>query len=137
MGRSFYRLLTMAAVAAAVYLYVFRFDRFSETQLVRMAYIWLPAMVLGIYGLVAEGVAAAARTESTPRFSDALGNWFDRQPILKSNALLRLVVTLFLTPLMAAAFFARTSSPFVLALIGALIWLVGLKFFFDGIFPLL
>jgi hypothetical protein len=137
MGRSFYRLLTMAAVAAVVYLYVFRFDRFSETQLVQVAYIWLPAMVLGIYGLVAEGAAAAARTESAPRFSDALGKWFDRQPILKSNALLRLVVTLFLTPLMAAAFFARTSSPFVLALIGALIWLVGLKFFFDGIFPVL
>ena len=80
MKQHLYEFIFLAGLFGAVYLYGFSFDDFSETELVRLSYLWVAALVFGMHGLIAselnEIVASGqAATIVTPASSLAVMAW--------------------------------------------------------------
>ena len=50
--KKIYQIAIIAGITLAVFLYGFAFDNFSETELVRLAYLWLPLIFFGLAGYI-------------------------------------------------------------------------------------
>lgn len=53
MQRYFYLGTLIGGLLLMFYLYLLHFNDYSETQLVKLSYYWLPLIVFGFYGLMA------------------------------------------------------------------------------------
>ena len=52
MWKTIYQIAIIAGITLMVFLYVMAFDNFSETELVRLAYLWMPLIFFGIAGYI-------------------------------------------------------------------------------------
>lgn len=115
---------------AALYLYVFHFDDFSETELVQLSYVWLPLIIFGTHGLIAYGVQQA-RAAGAPTNKEAVAAWLQRE----DRSVLDRLSLLFLPSYHGVAALMGGQNPFWVAAAAALLWSLGLIFFFEAIFP--
>ncbi len=128
-----YELLFLAGLFAAVYLYGFAFDDFSETELVRLSYVWIGAIVFGAHGLIAwelREIMAAGQAE-TPQEALRVRSKTEGRSLLS-----KLSSSMLWSFLGVRALFGGR-RPVLLAVAATLIWLAGLAFFFEAIFPAL
>jgi hypothetical protein len=114
----------LIGVGLAVYVYLFSFDEFSETELIELTPFWLLPIVFGLYGFTAEAVLNMLdRGEATTVAAAAL---------IFSNAI-PLIGIVLLSPLLLI----RGSSAVSIAAGATLVWTALLVAFFALVFPLL
>ena len=125
-----YEFAILIGLVAAVYLYGFSFDDFSETELVRLSYGWFAALVFGTHGLIAcelKEVFDAGEAE-TPREALRVRRQTKNRSLLSIFASVALPSFLLITS-------ATDRRPFLTALLATVIWIALLAFFFEAIFP--
>ncbi len=126
-----YELLFLAGLFAAVYLYGFAFDDFSETELVRLSYLWIGALVFGVHGLIAselDEIMAAGHAET---IEDALRVRAET----KGRSLLSKLASAMLLSFRGVRALFGGRSPFLQTVAATVLWLAALAFFFEAIFP--
>ena len=125
-----YEAAILIGLAAAVYLYGFAFDDFSETDLVRLSYGWFAALIFGTHGLIAselKEIFEAGQAETT-REAIGIRKKTENRPVLSKFASLMLPSYLLMTT-------AANRSSFLTAVLATVIWIALLAFFFEAIFP--
>ncbi len=126
-----YELVMLAGLAAAVYLYAFHFDDFSETALVRISYLWIGALAFGGHGLLAgelNAIIEAGQAETRMEARQVRARQEGRS-LLSRFATLWMLSYLLITPSKGR------SRPFLTALLATVLWLAVLAFFLEAIFP--
>ncbi|MFQ5572376.1 MAG: hypothetical protein ACE5G0_22090 [Rhodothermales bacterium] len=128
-----YEGLILAGIFTAIYVYGFAFNDFSETELVRLSYVWIPAIIFGTHGLIAteaneivEAGRAASHHEAVPLRAHEEG-----------RTLLSRFSSLLLVSYYLVLMIADGRRPVLLALMAAVLWTIALSVFFEGIFPAL
>ena len=132
LSKHVYEAAILIGLAAAVYLYGFAFDDFSETDLVRLSYGWFAALIFGTHGLIAselKDIFEAGQAETT---SEALSvrKKTENRSILSKLATVMLPSYLLMTT-------ATNRNPLLTAILASVIWIALLAFFFEAIFPAL
>lgn len=51
--KTIYKLVLIASIAVAVFIYGLFFNRLSETEMIRWSYVWFPGLLFGVVGLKA------------------------------------------------------------------------------------
>ena len=115
----------LLAVSNFIYIYSFRFDDFSEEQLIYYSPLWFLLLIFGIYGLTVSKMQQQVDEKQYQNIRQAL---VDSSPSFGIFGPLR---QLFFFPL----FFLFFESVFVTALVSTLIWAGLLGLFFLLIFP--
>ena len=114
-------------VALAVAIYGIYFDRLSEMQLINLSMLWILPAVFGLYGLLAEKLARNVNAGKAESISDGLVS------LTKGYGISGLFLLILASPILIGG----GRRPLVVAIVGALFWVVLLKFFFSAIFPML
>jgi hypothetical protein len=52
--KNIYKIVLMASIAVAVFVYGLFFNRLSETEMIRWSYLWFPGLLFGAVGLKAD-----------------------------------------------------------------------------------
>ena len=133
MTQRIYELLFLAGLFGAVYLYAFAFDDFSETELVRLSYLWVAALVFGTHGLIASElneIVAAGRATTT---KEALAV----RKKMEGRSFLSKMVSVMMPSFLLVTAAGSRQRPFFTAVLAAVLWIAGLAFFFEAIFPAL
>ena len=125
-GMYFISLVIGACIA--IYIYIFNFDNFSETMLIRVTALWLFPIVFGYYGFVAQWMQLNYERQQFRRPKDLLISVSNRMP----SFFIRPIFGMLHFPL-----FIINKSPLFIAISGSLIWSVWLLIFFEVIFPAL
>lgn len=126
-----YEALIALGLGAAVYLYVVAFDDFSETELVRLSYLWIGALAFGLHGLLASELSALVAAGEAATTREAVGR-LGEQP--HRSWLSRLSIGA-LPTLMVLTNEPTRRKPFFAALLATVLVLAALAFFFEAIFP--
>ncbi len=136
MNKQLYVVCVLAGLGIFVYLYMFNFDNMSETELVNNVLYWYTPLIFGLFGLMALRLKKTIDPDSS-----AINHLFSgKDQTLTIWTIVLLVATslvgvlLLLIPL--NLFKPQKSSYDVsVALVGTVIWLLALWFFFVGIWP--
>ena len=98
-----YKLVIIAGIAIACYVYAFNFDSFSEKQLITLSFAWILAIVFGTYGLIMHSVINTAEHPENTSFGKALTIWMESQSALLSNPIIHIVFLIYTFPLILAS----------------------------------
>lgn len=120
----------VTGVAIAAYIYLVRFDTFSETTLVQLTPLWVFFIVLGYYGLVAERMLATDKQSGGEMAAEGV---FELIKAASPGPVGKLFAAIVHLPFVL--FKSRRS--WVVAAGGAAVWALALWFFFAVIFPTL
>jgi hypothetical protein len=120
----------LLGLGIATYIYLVRFDDFSETLLIKLTPVWFFFLVLGYYGLVAERMLV----RSAPSRGEAVAESLFE--MIKSTAP-GPVGKLFASIVHLPFLLVRSRRSWVVAVAGAGVWAVALFVFFQIIFPTL
>lgn len=123
-----YILSIVFSVVLFVYIYAFRFDALSETQLVFYAPIWFFFLVFGIYGCVA---TTLSRQVENGQYKSIREAFIENS---KSFGIFGILGQLLFFPMIILNF---KTNVMALTITSALIWLGGLVLFFQFVFPVL
>ena len=118
----------ITGLSIAAYVYLYKFDSFSETLLVRLTVLWFFPLVFGYYGFIAQWMQANYREKGFASPLELLLSVSKKFPL----SLIRPVLNIIHLPL-----YVRNKSPMFMAISGSLIWSIWLLIFFEVIFPLL
>ena len=130
-GKHLYEFFFLAGVFGAVYLYAFHFDDFSETELVRVSYLWIAALVFGAHGISATEVKAlmdAGQAETYHAAITARGKQENR-------SFLSRLAGVFLPSYLGIMALFKMKQPLLVALTAVVGWIFVLFLFLEGIFP--
>ena len=128
-----FELVFLAGLFGAAYLYIFAFDDFSETELVRLSYLWVSAVVFGTHGLIATEVKEIMTTGEADDEKAAL----NVRKAMNDRSVLSKLASLLIWSYLVIGHLVSWKRPWGVASMGALVWLGGLAFFFETIFPAL
>ncbi len=130
LSKHVYEVFILIGLAAAVYLYGFSFDDFSETELVQLSYGWIAALAFGTHGLLAcelKEIFDAGQAETT-------GEAIRVRRKTKNRSLLSIFATVVL-PSYLLITTATSRNPLLIAVLATVIWVALLFLFLEGIFP--
>ena len=116
-------------LAIVFYIYLFNFDSYSETTLVRLTPFWFIPIVFGYYGLVSQRMSAKIRGTSYNTIADLLL----AEILTSTNPLTKPLSLLVHAPFIAV----KSRNPLIVVFGASMIWLVLLLVFFEAIFPML
>ncbi len=127
----------LAGFGIVVYFYGFNFDNMSETDLVNSVLFWYVPLTFGLYGMAAYRVKKSA-DENT---KSALGHIFSGKDTgLTVLGIFLIVISgvvgflLFIIPM--SIFKVKSKGyDFSVAIVGSVLWLVGLFVFFQVLWP--
>lgn len=123
---SLYLTSIIIGISIAIYIYVFNFDNYSETMLIRGTALWFFPVVFGYYGFVAQWMHLNFEKHQFNKPVDLLISVSNRLPAF----FIRTMFSMLHFPL-----FVINKSPLFIAISGSLIWSVWLLIFFEVIFP--
>ncbi|HMB90130.1 MAG TPA: hypothetical protein VKP65_04735 [Rhodothermales bacterium] len=126
-----YEFFFLAGVFGAVYLYAFHFDDFSETELVRVSYLWIAALVFGAHGVIATEVKALMDAGQATTYQEGL----TARGKQENRSFLSRLATVFLPSYLGIMALFKIKQPFLVALTAATGWIFALFLFLEGIFP--
>lgn len=113
------------AAFGAIYIYGFRFNHMSETELVRWSGAWLYPLLFGAYGVVTDRRRAALGTKGAASVAEAVAMWFGTFTVLG---------VLGMWPYLLLPFFARILNPLAAAAAATAFWVFCIQFlFFEGL----
>lgn len=121
----------LIGLIVAIYLYGFAFDDFSETELVQVSYIWIAAIIFGTHGLLAYEYAALLTEDETLTTTEVLKQRRE-QP---NRSLFSKISSAFLWSFLLMTTAPSRRRPVLCGLLAVVIWIAGLIFFFEVIFP--
>jgi hypothetical protein len=130
--RKWYLLLLFSGLGGAIYIYVFNFDHFSETEMVTYSPFWFMAVVWGMSGLFSERIVREVLSGRAKTFPEGL------QLATKGMVpiLVLLIYLLFLPPFFLLGLHRwKLTSPLLIGLAISLLWGLFLFVFLFGIFP--
>ena len=130
-SKNVYELFLVIGLLSALYLYVIAFDDFSETELVRLSYGWIAALIFGTHGLIGvelNEIVASGRAASFREALEVRRETKDRSIFSKAAS-----VMLWSYLLITAA--SEHKRPFLSAVLATVIWIALLAFFLEAIFP--
>ncbi len=130
MPKRLYELAFLGGLLLMMYLYLFHFDDFSETELVRISYVWLPAIIFGTHGLIAQAIHALKEADASLDTSGAISAWTKTD-----RSIFERLATVFIPSYLGVQALFGGKSPLLLAIAATLIWVGLLIFFFEAIFP--
>ena len=125
-----YEFSILIGLIAAIYLYGFAFDDFSETELVWLSYGWIAALVFGMHGVIAcelNEIIAAGKAETEGEALRVRREAKDRSLFSKLSSVM--IWSFMLTTA------ATNRRPFLSAVLATVVWMALLAFFFEAIFP--
>ena len=126
-----YEFAILLGLIAAVGIYGFGFDYFSETELVQLSYLWIAALAFGAHGLIASELSEIIEAGQAETTSEALGVRGKN----KNRSLFSKFSTLLLPSFLLITAPTNLRNPILIAVLATVIWLMLLVFFFEGIFP--
>ena len=114
----------------AVYIYLIKFDHYSENQLITLSYYWVLPLAAAIFGLISETVLQSNQ--------DMFSFDSDGYPLrfLMTIQLLNIVLLLLFWPL-HPKLIQKAGRSIVMAMAGMLYFYILMTLFFVNIFPLL
>ena len=121
----------LIGLVAIIYIYSFAFDDFSETELVRLSYLWFSACIFGTHGLISYELKALVDSGQAETARDALKVRSQN----KERSLFSKVSSLMLWSFMLITAATDRRRPFLSAVLATIIWILLLAFFFEAIFP--
>ena len=130
-SKRLYELIFLAGLFGTVYLYAFAFDDFSETELVRLSYLWVAALVFGTHGLIAtelDEIVTAGRAETTKEA-------FEVRRKMGGRSFLSKMASVMMPSFLLVTAAGSRQRPFLTAVLATVLWIAGLAFFFEAIFP--
>ena len=110
-------------ICLAVYIYGFKFDDLSETQLVNLTPAWMFPVVFGIYGFIAQQLIRLVQNGQAETLREAVYVWT------------RAFGALGLIPMLPFLMVARWQHSLATAFLAALVWAILLAVFFSAVFP--
>lgn len=128
-GKSYSKLYSICisiGLAIFFYIYIYDFNSFSETKLIRITPVWMFPLIFGIYGFMAQSL-----------FSPRDSKYHDVSELLMKKSDFNKFFLPFFPILFMPFFFIKSREPLKVALIGSVIWLGFMVFFFEAIFPAL
>jgi hypothetical protein len=126
-----YPMLLGAGITMVVYIYMFAFDDFSETAMVRITPIWFFFIIFGLYGYFAEYMMNKVIVGEGENISDAYNRWLSR--FLRRHIFPGFILMIILLPFS----FIKFRNSLLIAFTGSFIWGILLFIFFAAIFPAL
>lgn len=119
----------LVGIGFAVYIYIYNFNKFSETELIFWVPFWLFPIILGYYGIVASNVLEQKRKNGFETVSktvfeivkERMGVWF-----------IPLILLLHLPFLIV-----KSKSILLTGFVGAIVWGIAMHVFLKYIFPYL
>lgn len=130
-GNHLYEFFFLAGFFGAVYLYAFHFDDFSETELVRVSYAWIAALVFGGHGIIASEVKAVLDTDAAATVNQSI----TARGKLENRSYLSRLATVFLFSYVGIVSLLKLKQPLPIALVAVAGWIGALFLFLEGIFP--
>jgi hypothetical protein len=121
-----YSTFILIGVCIAVYIYVFNFENYSETMLVKGTVLWLFPIIFGYYGFIAQWMHLNFEKHKLRKPVDLFKSMSNKLPVL----IIRPLFNMLHFPL-----YIPNKSPLFLAISGSVIWAVWLMIFFVVIFP--
>ena len=121
----------LIGLIAIIFIYSFAFDDFSETELVRLSYLWFSACIFGTHGLISyelKTIVDAGQAETAKEALKVRSENKDRSIFSKVSSLM-----LWSFLLITAA--TDRLRPVLSAVLATIIWILLLAFFFEAIFP--
>ena len=128
---AFYPMLLGAGLTMVLYIYLFAFDDFSETEMVRITPVWFFFIIFGLYGYFAEFMMNRVIVGKGKDISAAYHKWLS--VFLKGHIFLGFILMIILFPFS----FIKLRNSLLIAFIGSVIWGILLFIFFAAIFPAL
>jgi hypothetical protein len=127
----------LAGFGIVVYFYGFNFDKMSETDLVNSVLYWYVPLTFGLYGLAANLVKKTADGESGNALKFIFSGKNAGLTVLGVLLIVMSGVVGFLLFMIPLAIFKMKSKVYDLsvAILGSGLWLVGLYFFFQVLWP--
>lgn len=130
MHKRIYELSFFGGIMLMIYLYLFHFDDLSETELVRVSYLWVPAIIFGSHGLIAQAIHERKEADASMSTGDAMSAWMD-----SDCSFFERLAILFIPSYLGIQALFGGKNPLLLAIASALVWVGLLIFFFEAIFP--
>ena len=131
-SKRLFEFFILAGLIAALYLYAFAFNDFSETELVYLSYAWIGALVFGTHGLLGYEFSQVLTDGEAAK---PLGEILTARRQLPDRSFFSKVATLFLWSFLLTTPASTRHRPLACALLATVIWVAGLMFFFEVIFP--
>ena len=128
-----YEFIFLAGLFGAVYLYGFSFDDFSETELGRLSYLWVAALVFGTHGLIASELNEIVASGQAATVGEA----FEVRKKMEDRSFLSKMASVMMPSFRLLTAASDRKRPFFSAVLAAVLWTAGLAFFFEAIFPFL
>lgn len=126
-----YPMLLGAGITMVIYIYLFAFNDFSETEMVRITPVWFFFIIFGLYGYFAEYMMNKVIVGEGKNISAAYNKWL--QGFLKRHLFTGFILAIILLPFS----FIKLRNSLLIAFIGSVIWGILLYIFFAAIFPAL
>lgn len=126
-----YPMLIGAGITMVIYIYMFAFDDFSETQMVRITPVWFFFIIFGLYGYFAEYLMNKVIIGEGKTISGAYNKWLNS--FLKRHIFSGFILMIILLPFS----FIKFRNSLLIAFTGSFIWGILLFIFFTAIFPAL
>ena len=135
--KALYLISIFAGLGIMVYFYGFNFDNMSETELVNSVLFWYVPFTFGLYGFAAYKVKKSAGETTGSAFKYLVSGKDTGLTVLGILILILsgfLGVILFILPL---SLFSMKSKAYdlLVAIVGSLLWLIGLFVFFNVLWP--
>lgn len=131
LSQRLYEVLFLAGLFGAVYLYVFAFDDFSETALVRLSYVWIAAVVFGTHGLIASELNEIVEAGEAATIGEA----FAVRKKKAGRSFLSKMASVMMPSFLLVTAAGGRKRPFFSATLATVLWIAALAFFFEAIFP--
>lgn len=129
--KGLYQIMIAAGLLMAATLYLFMFNRFSETELVTLSPIWFLLTIFGTGGLFTEKAVRLILDKESPDFPSAIKKSAGSlSPIVQV-----FVFLIFLVPFFVFGLTKKFSSPLIITSLMTLVWAAVLYLFLMGIFP--
>ena len=122
-----YSIALILGIIVAVYVYVFNFEDFSETELITITPVWIFPLVFGYYGFIAQWLQTKLKNSEHENVAKLMYSVSRKL----SPIFLRPIFNLLHLPL----FIVNNNKPMVSALVGSAMWVILLVVFFVLIFP--
>ena len=126
-----YPMLMGAGFTIIIYIYIFSFNKYSETEMIHITPVWFFFIIFGIYGYFAENMMNRIIMGEGKNISEAYRNW--QESFLRKHIFSGLALMIILFPFTFMTF----RNSLLIAFLGSVIWGVLLLFFFRVIFPAL